>query len=336
MLGLQAFADFDTSTKIYGYAEFGSSLCYYLDNDNNQAEVTSLPYGEYRGDIVIPSSIIAIPSNTDEEKTYSVTSIGRRAFSYCSGLTSITIPNSVTNIGGNAFTDCSRLTSISIPNSVTSIGGYAFSGCSGLTSVTIPNSVTSIGTNPFYGCTALTSVKVASGNTIYDSRNNCDAIIETASNTLIAGCKNTVIPNSVTSIGRRAFFGCSGLTSITIPNSVTSIGEQAFGSCSGLTSITIPNSVTSIGESAFSGTPWYDNQPNGVVYAGLNVYMYKGTMPDNTSITIQQGTLSISPAAFSGCSGLTSVTIPNSVTTIGEYNQEIKGETNVEIISVIA
>ena len=213
----------------------------------------------------------------------SVTSIGNEAFYHCDGLTSITIPNSVTSIGISVFSglesivvdagntkydsreNCNAIIETSsntlltgckntvIPNSVTSIGGRAFRGCSGLTSVEIPNSVTSIGYYAFYGCSGLTSIIVKEGNTVYDSRNNCNAIIETSSNTLLTGCKNTVIPNSVTSIGDWAFSGCSGLTSITIPNSVTSIGWSAFYNCSGLTSIVIPNGVTSIGASAFNG-----------------------------------------------------------------------------------
>ncbi|MBR6338909.1 MAG: leucine-rich repeat protein, partial [Alloprevotella sp.] len=115
------------------------------------------------------------------------------------------------------------------------------------------SSVTSIGSFAFLGCTGLTSIKVAAGNTKYDSRDNCQAIIETASNTLIAGCMNSTIPNSVTSIGDNAFYGCTGLTSINIPNSVTSIGSSAFEGCASLTSITIPNSVTKINYRAFSG-----------------------------------------------------------------------------------
>ena len=181
-----------------------------------------------------------------------VTSIGNQAFRDFSGLTSVTIPNSVTSIGNSAFSWCSGLTSITIPDGVTSIGSFAFRACSGLTFVTIGNGVTSIG-NAFLECSGLTSLKVDNGNTKYDSRNNCNAIIETATNTLIEGSNATTIPGSVTSIGDWAFYGRSGLTSITIPNSVTSIESRAFFGCSGLTSITIPNSVTSIGSRAFRG-----------------------------------------------------------------------------------
>ena len=162
---------------------------------------------------------------------YQVTTIGEEAFNDCVFLTSVTIPNSVTSIGRDAFLNCSDLTSVTIPNSVTSIEEYAFSLCSCLTSVEIPNSVTNIGLEAFSGCSGLTSIVVESGNPVYDSRNNCNAIIETASNILIAGCKNTIIPNNVTSIGRSAFSNCSGLTSVTIPNSVSSIGQRAFWNC---------------------------------------------------------------------------------------------------------
>ncbi len=209
--------------------------------------------------VIIPDGVRSIGGYAFWECVYltsltipsSVTSIGKSAFSGCSGLTSLAIPGSVTSIGDYAFWGCSGLTSLTIPSSVTSIGDDAFSGCSGLTSLTIPSSVTSIGDNAFLGCSGLTSINVESGNPKYDSRDNCNAIIETATNTLINGCSKTIIPSSVTSIGESAFEYCSGLTSVTIPNSVTSISNGAFSGCSGLTSVTIPNSVTSISNGAF-------------------------------------------------------------------------------------
>ena len=207
-----------------------------------------------------------------------VTSIGKYAFFWCSGLTSITIPNSVTSIGEHAFANCSSLTSITIPNSVTSIGNGAFSGCSGLTSITIPNSVTSIGNGAFLGCSGLTSITIP----------NSVKSIGNQTFWLCSGLTSITIPNSVTSIGNETFWLCSGLTSVTIPNSVTSLGKFAFYGCSGLTSITIPNSVTNIEKSAFLGC------------TGL------------TSITIPNSVTSIGDYAFDGCSGLTSITFEGS------------------------
>ncbi len=241
---------------------------------------------EYTGGVVIPQSV------TYNGTAYDITSIEDDAFRNC-GITSVTISEGITSIGKWAFAYCTRLTNIVFPSSVTSIGYSAFFSCGGLTSVTIPEGVTSIEYYAFSSCSGLTSITVALGNTKYDSRDNCNAIIETATNTLIAGCKNTVIPNSITSFGEAAFNGCSGLTSITIPNSVTSIGAAAFASCTGLTSIVIPRSVTSIGERAFSSC------------RGL------------TSIEIPNSITSIERRVFSECSSLTDVVIPSSVTSIG-------------------
>ena len=163
------------------------------------------------------------------------------------------IPSSVTYIARQTFEYCDGLTSVEIPNSVTSIGDGAFKNCSGLISVTIPKSVTSIGELVFGGCSGLSSIKVEKGNLYYYSIDGCNAIIDISSNTLLCGCKNTIIPNNVKSIGNYAFYGCSGLTSLTIPGSLTRISDRAFQSCISLSSITIPNSVEFIGDYAFMG-----------------------------------------------------------------------------------
>ena len=217
-------------------------IYYNLISKGNVAEVTK---GDnlYTGDITIPSSI-----NVNEVE-YSVTSIGDEAFSGCSGLTSVTIPNSVTTIESNAFNSCSGLTSVTIPNSVTTIESSAFYGCSGLTSITIPNSVTSIGGGAFSFCSGLTSITIPSSVT---------SIGEYAFNGCI-GLTSITIPSSVTSIESNVLWNCSSLTSITIPNSVTSIGSQAFYGCSSLTSVTIPSSVTIIGDNAFASCPKLEN-----------------------------------------------------------------------------
>ena len=283
----------------YSVTSIGNSAfdgCTGLTSVTIPGSVTSIGEDAFDGcsglkSVTIPNSVTSIEggafsdcsSLTSVTIPNSVTSIGNSAFYGCSGLTSVTIPNSVTSIGIWAFYYCSSLSSVTIPNSVTSIGDAAFSGCRSLTSVTIPNSVTSIGREAFGWCTGLTSLSVEAGNTVYDSRNNCNAIIETSTNTLISGCQNTTIPNSVTSIGDYAFYCCTDLTSVEIPNSVTSIGRGAFAGCSGLTSLNIGNSVTSIGEYAFH---------------------YCSSL---SSVTIPNSVTSIGEYAFYECKGLTSV-----------------------------
>ena len=289
--------------------DFESGGIYYnFNSDGTSVTVTykTRSYNSYSGSVAIPSQV------TYNSKTYDVTSIGYYAFYACSGLTSVTIPNSVTSIGYDAFYGCSGLTSITIPNSVTSIGNQAFYKCSTLTSITIPNSVTSIGSEAFYGCSGLTSVTLNANDIVsktYSSSSNLGTIFGSQ-------VKEYVLGDDVKGIGNAAFYGCSGLTSINIGNSVTSIGEGAFYLCSGLTSVTIPNSVTSIGSSAFSGCSGLTSVtiPNSVTSIGSSAFSGCSGL---TSVTIPNSVTSIGKSAFYGCSGLTSVTIPNSVTSIG-------------------
>ena len=285
---------------------FTEGLIFELSEDGASYAVTV--YQGVAAEVYIPSYYQGLP----------VTSIGDWAFSDCSSLTNITIPDSVTEIGDYAFYDCSSLTSIAIPDSVTSIGYRAFLGCSSLESIVIPDSVTSIGENAFGYCSSLTSI------TIPDS-------VTSIGDYAFSGCQSLTsitIPDSVASIGKGAFGRCSRLKSISVDpqnqayhsegnclietksktliagcmtsvipsdGSVTSIGDYAFNGCSSLTSVTIPDSVTSIGDWAFSDCS------------------------SLTSITIPDGVTSIDEYAFSGCSSLTSITIPDSVASIGDW-----------------
>ena len=278
-----------------------------------------------------------------------VTNIGNCAFAWRSEITSVTIPNSVTSIGNSAFEGCHEITEIELPNALTDIDDFAFSYCFHLTSVKIPKSVTRIGEMAFYLCSVLSSIIVEDGNTIYDSRNNCNAIIETNSNTLILGCKNTIIPDNVTNICNNAFDCRFELTSIDIPNSVTSIGKNAF-SGTGLTSLTIPKSVTSLSVDAFSnckalnsiivkeGNAKYDsrNKCNAIIETKSNTMILgcnNTVIPDDVTcignsalsdcpslatITIPNSVTSIEKCAFAGCSSLTSISIPKTVNHIGD------------------
>ena len=224
----------------------------------------------------------------DDDRGYTYTSndkIGYYAFAYCSGLTSLNLPDGITEIGKSAFMLCSGLTSLNLPAGITTIGFNAFYGCSGLTSLTLPADITSIDYGTFYGCSGLTSIN---------------------------------LPSSVTKIGSWAFTDCNGLTSLNLPDGITEIGSYAFRDCSGLTSLTLPAGITEIGMSAFEGCSGLTslNLPSSVTEIGM--LAFKGCS-GLTSLTIPAGITSISHGAFSGCSGLTSLTIPAGITSIAGY-----------------
>ena len=314
LLSLQAMAQYYYGQFFYTYQ--GKTLSYCIISENMVEVRASYTYN---GDSIFLSDDVVIPSTvTYNGTTYSVTSIGDYAFSNCSGLTSIAIPNSITSIGNRAFSNCSGLTFVSIPNSVIVIGEGAFAYCSGLT-----------------------SINVAPENTHYSSIDG--VLYNYVQDTLIQcpGAKTSIaILDSITSIGNYAFSNCSGLTSITIPNSVTSIGEFAFYGCSGLTSVTIPNSVTSIRYEAFCncdnlttlnfnaincqdfGSYFTFGRSLTTVNIGDSVERIPAYFVQDcsglTSVSIPDRVVSIGEEAFRGCSGLTLISIPSSVTYIGE------------------
>ena len=299
-----------SSSSLYGVRVETSNPLYYAHH--------LYLNGQEIADLVIPNSASAINGY---------------AFYGCSGLSSVTIPNTVRTIGECAFYGCSGINSLTIPNSVTSIAYWAFKDCTGLTDAIIGNSLTGIGGNAFSGCSELTSIIVADDNSIYDSRENSNAIIETASNKLIAGCQTTVIPSSVTSIASDAFEGRGRLTSIFIPKTVTSIGVETsvdysynqethstdtvyryyyynpFVGCNALTSIIVEES-----------NPVYDSRDNcnAIIETATNKLFVgcKNTIIPNTVTAIGGG-------AFNGCTELTEINIPNSVIAIGDRDDSM-------------
>ena len=299
-------------------SEFTVGDLIYRVNDD-QVSVTVIGHVDgynATGDLIIPESV------SNEGHNYTVTTIGESAFLYCFYLTNLSIPNTVTTIEASAFAYCQSFTGdLVIPNSVTTVGygafqycagydgdliignavttieDYAFNSCDGMTGILhIPSNVQSIGGNSFGYC-AFSGIVIDPENSVYDSRNDCNAIIETSTNELITGCKNSVIPNTVTSIGYCAFRGVQGLTSIEIPNSVTYIGENAFAFCYDMTGdLTIPNSVETIDAGAF-----------------FYCQGFGGTLTIGESVTF------IGDQAFRNCSGFTgAVTLATTPPTLGD------------------
>ena len=315
----------------------------FYNFNGDEAEVTcdDVEYSRYEDDVVVPESV------TYKGKTYKVTAVGDFAFGDCWSMTSCTLPKGITRIGAMAFEWCSYLTTLIIPESVTTIGDAAFNG-SGLTSIFIPKNVTSIGTEAFSDCTDLESIKVDAANKVFDSRGDCDAIIETATNRLIAGCNGTVIPEDVTCIGEYAFAG-SGIETLFIPKNVTTIAKNAFycfynylesiavdadnkvfdsrNDCNaiietatkklifGCKNTVIPNGVTSIERAAFHGCEFTSiDIPETVTNIGDLAFEWCWKM---TEVNLPKSLKEIGERAFESCEKLKSITLPEGLTSIG-------------------
>lgn len=270
-----------TVTAIGNYA---FSYCNNLKSATIPNSITSIRDGAFMGCSALETVMIDNAS----------TPIGFQAFTNCYNLTTVDLGNAITSIDTGVFINCFKLLDVEIPNTVISINRYAFNNCVSMTNLRIPGSVTFIDKTAFQDCANLTSITVDSNNPNYDSRDNCNALIETSTNMLITGSSSTIIPNSITSINDYAFSSCQGLTNIRIPNSVITLGNWAFSNCKDLTGVTIGNSVTSIGEGTFH-----------------QCYNLK-------HVSIGSAVTTIGEFAFNGCSSLKVLTIPNSVTTIGD------------------
>ena len=297
-------------------------ITYLYDTETDEAMVTHADSG-ISDDVEIPGTI------EFGDQKYKVTSIGDHAFSWCTDLTEITIPEGVTSIGNHAFRGCSSLTQITIPEGVTSIGDHAFSECSSLTQIAIPEGVTSIGDHAFSWCTGLTEITIPEGVTSIGNSVffNCTGLTEVAIPEGVTsigdfafydcyGLTQIAIPEGVTSIGNGAFYDCSRLTQIAIPEGVTSIGDYAFFNCTGLTEVAIPEGVTSIGDYAFAGCLSLTQIaiPESVTSIGDHAFAFCSSLKE---IAIPEGVTSIGDCAFTFCSSLKEITIPEGVTSIG-------------------
>jgi hypothetical protein len=270
-------------------------------------------------------------------------------FGFCEGIKSILIPKNVKSIGGYAFQMCSNLSKVYFPERLMSIGKSAFGNCRNLLSIAIPYFTKEIGEDAFYKCTGLTSITVDERNVYYNSRENCNAIIETKSECLILACKNTIIPNGVSIIGRNAFSLIKDVDSIVLPNTIKDIGYGAFSGCENLSSINIPESLNSVGDTAFYGckkllsailinnkvlserlsdisncltkvsdedlaNAWEDEY--GAKYS-LDRKRLLWVPKNLTDYTVRKGTMILCEYSFVGCGELTTVIIPDGVRIIG-------------------
>ncbi len=309
------------------------NLCYNINSDGKTVTVTyqneTAPrYTGLTGALNIPTSV------KNGSKTYSVTAIGENAFEDCAGITSLNIPNSVTSVAFKAFWSCTAITTVTVGNSARSWGDYVFAYCTGLTTINwnVPDGVSFT----FGGGTGLLSY----GNPFYHAYNIKTVVFGNNVKRIPACfCRNfekltsVTIPSSVTYIGFWAFAYCNSLPKVTLPAAVDTIGYGAFTGCENLSSLTIPNSVTYIGNEAFTRTAWFNNQPDGVVYAGNMAYSYKGTMPANTAITLKDNCIGLACQAFANQKNLKTITLGKNIKHFNWNGSTFKGCTGLTTVN---
>lgn len=298
-------------------AFYGCQSLTFVNIPNSVTEIDKYAFYECNsltGVLDIPTSVVTIGmaafcgcrSLTSINLPESITSITDFVFSHCKNISTLNLPSSITSIGKFAFQYCEQLSSISLGESIISIEEGAFYNCSGLSSIMIPATVTNIGSIVFVGCSELSSIIVDSNNNMFDSRNNSNAIIKTASNTLLYGCRSTIVPDDITSIEDDAFNGHLKLTTISLPNSVENIGGEAFKNCVGLESITFSENLKAIGLYSFYGCTSLQTViiPNSVVSIGGNAF---SSCVNLENLTIGKNVRIIEGQAFYDCTNLNTV-----------------------------
>ena len=315
--------------------------CTNLTSVSIPSSVTSLGNNCFRGcnsltSVTIPNGVTGMEggifrdcsSLTSVVIPNSVTYMGAYTFQDCTALTSVTLSSNLTSLDNSTFQGCISLSAITIPENVNYIGASVFSGCSSLTSIVIPSSVNTIGTSLLSGCSSLMSIVVDKGNTFYDSRNNCNAIISTSSNELISGCNTTTIPEGVTSISRYAFSGLDCLTTITIPKSVISINDYSFTDCNGLASISVDEANPKY-DSRDNCNAVIETSTNRLIVSSTNMMLPSGISSYNqnalrncVTLRLPDDMKTVNSYTFNYCDNLVTLIVPGSVTKIGLLQPE--------------
>ena len=347
--GCTALTDVSLPTSLTTIGSQAFKDCSSLATVTLPSSLTAISANSFSGctaleTLTLPESLRSIGEYAFSNCTSLVTALpsqlqtlDRAAFIGCSALTEITVPATVTVLTDNVFTNCTALTAVQLPSTLTAIGNNTFNGCTALTTATLPDGLVTVGTRAFYGCAALTAlyipasvsaignqafsgcsglttVTVSSDNAVYDSRNNCQALIETTANKLLVGCCSTVLPDGISRIESYAFTG-TPIATLTLPDSLTAIGSYAFANCTALSSVQFGSGLASIEDYAFSGCRALSSVtlPESTINLGSFVFENCSSL---TAVTLPSRLTTVSRGLFSGCSALNEIALPATVNTI--------------------